>query len=215
MMFRKKSNTLEEYFPKDFFQAYNPYTSIKKQKKSKKIISTTKTKQTKIHTRYTTQQLGQYGNILTPHKTSPTRILYMNVNGICTIENDKTKEITCFMNKYNINICGLSETNVHWNNNTYYRTEINKIRQYLNDSKAYLNTSDTDIPWTQRYKPGGTATISKKIISDQTTHRYNDRPYGRWNTIIIGPTQHQVAIVTAYLVCNTQIIPEKSITAAY
>lgn len=109
----------------------------------------------------------------------------------------------------------LAEINIHWQNNHIYSNVLIRFRVALKDSKVYINTSDTNVKWSRKYKPGGTATITNQLISDKTTSRFYDNPYGRWNTTIIGPPQHQIAIITAYIVCNTPIIPEKCHTAAY
>ena len=91
------------------------------------------------------------------------------------------------MTNNHIHICGLAETNIHWQNNQIYSNVLKRFRVALKDSKAYINTSDTNVKWLRKYKPGETATITKQVISDQTTSRFYDNPYGKWNTIIIGP----------------------------
>ena len=143
------------------------------------------------------------------------RICYINVNGLITVDSDRLCEITKYMLEHNIDIFGISETNLNTSNINTYQKICKNIRTHLNDKKATITTSNTTSKHKQLYQPGGTAIITKQIISAQTTMREYDKPYGRWSTIIIGPPNHQIAIITAYIVCPTPITPLKHKTAAY
>ena len=96
-----------------------------------------------------------------------------------------------------------------------YQKLCHEIRTHLHDSKATLTTTNTKTSPKQQYQPGGTALITRHQITTQTTMREYDAPYGRWSTIIIGPIQHQIAIISAYIVCQTPISPLRHKTAAY
>ena len=119
------------------------------------------------------------------------------------------------MRQHEVDILGLAETNTNWRNGNIYKFILHRIRKGLQDKKAFLYTSDSNIEWTTNYKQGGTAVITTSSITAQTTMKQNDHPYGRWNTITLGPMEHKVTIIVAYIVCNTHIDPTKDKTAAY
>ena len=85
----------------------------------------------------------------------------------------------------------------------------------MNDSKTYLYASDAKIPWKERYKTGGTASIISSTVNAQMVHKSNDYPLGRWNTLTLGPMGSKITIITAYIVGRTPIVPTKDKTAAY
>ena len=124
-------------------------------------------------------------------------------------------EIANYMRKQSINIFGICEVNLNTRDTNQYKKLVRELRQYLQDQTATITTSTTLVPWTKKYKPGGTAILNTGDITHNTTSREIDKPYGRWCTIIIGPPQHNIAIVTAYIVCNTPITHNRHHTAAY
>ena len=65
-------------------------------------------------------------------------------------------EVLHHMSDQQIDIFGLAETNIHWNNGAIYKHQ-QKMRNLTNDPKAQIITSDTNIPWPRKLKPGGTA----------------------------------------------------------
>ena len=119
------------------------------------------------------------------------------------------------MAENNIDIFGITETNLNTNDPTIYHQLTKESRKHLNDNNAHITASATKTSTKTKYKPGGTAIITTQHITSQTMLRDYDHPYGRWTTIVLGPPNHQVAIITAYIVCNTQIHPTKTKTAAY
>ena len=68
-----------------------------------------------------------------------------------------------------------------------------------------MNTSDAKVSWSERYKPGGTASIFTSTMNAQTSEKNNDNPMGRWNAVTLGPTNLKKTIITAYIPCRTQI----------
>ena len=74
---------------------------------------------------------------------------------------------------------------MHWNNKNKYKTQQKKLRTLTRDPKAQIITSDTSIPWTRSFKPGGTATLINGKVSSHVTHKENDYPMGRWSLIDI------------------------------
>ena len=181
----KSQTTLGDFFTHNDKYKYNPYS--KQTKRNNNTIrnnnlaynNTNKTKnptQTPLR-RYQTTNTGSYGTKIQAHPSTHTRIIFMNVNGIETNSSDKIKEIADYMNTHQIHICCLAETNIHWKNNQIFSNILKRFRAAMNDRKAYLTTSDTNVSWSRTYKPGGTATITTQLISDQTTSRFYDNPY--------------------------------------
>ena len=197
--------------------SYNPYAKTSKRihSNNKKTNNVKPLKQTKIACDFNDTNNLNTDITLEPKLETMTRILYSNVNGIYTIHNNKLKEITDFMLTHQVDIMGMSETNTHWNDGNIYRETLTKIRHGLNDSKTYLYASDAKIPWKERYKPGGTASIISSTVNAQMVHKSNDYPLGRWNAMTLGPMGSKITIITAYIVGRTQIIPTKDKTAAY
>ena len=97
--------------------------------------------------------------------------MYGNIHGINIKQQDRIKEITSYMNTHEIDIMVLTDTNTHWNNGNVYKGTLNKIRRELKEKKAMLYTSDTLVDWKGKYKPGGTAIITKSQISSQITQK--------------------------------------------
>ena len=80
--------------------------------------------------------------------------MFNNSNGITTHNQDKITEITTFIHKHNINILGMAETNTHWNNGNVYKSSLTKVRKGIQETKAFLHTSGTNIAWKSNYKQG-------------------------------------------------------------
>ena len=90
-----------------------------------------------------------------------------------------------------------------------------KLRYIYQDPKAQIITSDTSIPWTSKFKPGGTAKVITSKVSSYVTNKENDYPMGRWSMVNISLKKHKICICTAYIVGSIEIIPNKHLTAAY
>ena len=124
-------------------------------------------------------------------------------------------EVSSQMMEHKIDIFGLAKTNTHWNNGNIYRKALNSIKKTMKNTKAHIYTSDSTIEWKSRYKPGGTAIITNGQITNQVEQIENDSPLGRWTSITIGPPTFEITIITAYIVCHTQITPNNDKTAAH
>lgn len=135
-----------------------------------------------------------------PHKKHMSRICYINANGLKTEHSDKLQEITTYMAENEIDIFGITETNLNTNDTNIYQQLTTEIRKHLKDKNAHITASVTKISTTTKYKPGDTAIITRKDITSQTMIRDYDNLYGRWTTVILGPPNHQVTIITAYIV---------------
>ena len=119
------------------------------------------------------------------------------------------------MTANNFDIFGITETNIHWNNGEVYRRLMHEAKRYTKDSHTNITPSDTQVDWHTQYKPGGTVTIVKGKLTTMLMNKHNDFPLGRWSSITIGPPNHQLVIITAYIVNHTTIDPSKDKTSAY
>ena len=97
-------------------------------------------------------------------------------------------------------------------------TMITYLERHYNEFKKKL----IYILWTHLlhgqnyiYKPGGTAIINNRKITNQIKEKENYYPLGRWSTIKVCPQNFEISIITAYTVCNTQIASNKDKTAAH
>ena len=124
-------------------------------------------------------------------------------------------EVLDYMSQNNIDIFGLAETNIHWNNGETYKKQQRKLRKLTNDPKAQLITSDTNIPWTRHFKPGGTALLINSKVASHVSHKDSDYPLGRWSIIDLQHKNTKICICSAYIVGKTEICPTKNYTAAY
>ena len=81
-----------------------------------------------------------------PNKNNITRIFYINANGFKTEHSDKLQEITSYMSENEIDIFGISETNIDTNDNHTYPQLKKAIRKNLTDKNSYLTASATRTP---------------------------------------------------------------------
>ena len=154
-------------------------------------------------------------DITMPPKEHHTRIAYINANGIITRDTNRFNDIATYMAQHQIDIFGISETNVNTHHTNIYRTLHQTLKSTLKQKNTMITASHTNLPWKQQYKPGGVMILTNNHLTANTTSRQTDQPYGRWATITIGPKSHQISIITAYIVCNTPICATKHKTAAY
>ena len=57
-----------------------------------------------------------------------TRIMFNNINGINTQNQDKIQEITRYMKMHDIDVIGLAEKNTHWNNGNVYKSSLKNTK---------------------------------------------------------------------------------------
>ena len=124
-------------------------------------------------------------------------------------------EVLEFKSQHNIDIFGLAETNINWNNGETYKKQQRKLRRLTNDKKPQLITSDTNIPWDRQFKSGGTALIINSQVASHVSNKDSDYPLGRWSIIDLQHKNTKICICSAYIVGNTEICPTKHYTAAY
>ena len=119
------------------------------------------------------------------------------------------------MGEHNIDFFGISETNVNTHCSETYRTLSNQFKKTIQQRNATMTAYHTRVPWTSQYKPGGIITLINESLTAHTTSRSIDQNYERWINTKIGSPRMQIVIITAYMVCKTEITPLKDKTAAY
>ena len=139
-------------------------------------------------------------NHLPPYNS--LKLGFLNVNGLYTSNEDRMLEVLDFISQNNIDIFGLAETNLNWNNGETYKKQQRKLRRLTNDPKAQLITSDTNIPWTRQFKPGGTALIINSKVASHVSNKDSDYPLGRWSLIDLQHKNTKICICSAYIVGN-------------
>ena len=99
-------------------------------------------KQLKIHQHY-----PQVEGINKLPDSDTLNIGFININGLYPAKEYRMLEVSQYMNQNKIDIFGLAETNLHWNNGEIYKYQQRKFRSITQDPKAQIITSDTRIPW--------------------------------------------------------------------
>ena len=110
-----------------------------------------------------------------------------------------TLELVCdSMIKFNIVVAGLSETDLHFNNQQVKQSMQQVIRKFW--SRKTIVTSEKNLTWKSKYKPGGTAMIVTNALSHNMTKSGQDpESLGRWSvTTIEGKNQNNVLIINIY-----------------
>ena len=213
----QKKNTLTMY---DFISKkypslhYNPYpskTNKTEHKQSTQHHPKPYISQTVIKTNLpksiptTTPPLKQSGSI---------RICYINTNGIKTKQSNRFLEITNYMKQHDVDVFALTEINVNLNKNEMYKQLLQNLRKTLQQKNVAITAGHTNIPWKSSYKPGGVMIITNEISTSNTISRSRDHELGRWVTVKMGPQTNKIAIITAYVVGNTELSPTKLHTIA-
>ena len=104
---------------------YNPYAKPRTQNNNNTTIKQQKTRQSTLNLE--TNPDNKY-SILDPDtkRQGCTRIMFNNINGINTQNQDKIQEITRYMKMHDIDVIGLAEKNTHWNNGNVYKSSLKK-----------------------------------------------------------------------------------------
>ena len=76
-------------------------------------------------------------------KVPNCRICYINANGLITADNDRLREIAKYMLEHQIDIFGISETNLNTSNINTYQSITKKLRKHLKDKKATITNANT------------------------------------------------------------------------
>ena len=179
-----------------------------------------------IHTQPTTQHKTQTKIVqplnnpqLTPSPIPPKeksiRMGYINANGIKTHNSNRYKEILQYIQFHKCDIFGITETNINWKNKEIYRRLMKEAKYHTKYPNTTIIPSDAAVEWDQQYNPGGTGTIVTEKCATIIASKESDQQLGRWSLVMIGPPNYQIVIITAYIVNNTPIEPNKNKKAAY
>ena len=126
----------------------------------------------------------------------------------------KWNEVLEFTKKNQIATFGLAETNIEWQDNEITSRIRARTRRYHRTAK--IATSTASIRFKQRYKPGGTCTVTTNKWTGRATGQVNDKSgQGRWSGI-----EHRtkgdktIIIITGYRV-SQKSIDQVGATTAY
>ena len=130
----------------------------------------------------------------------------MNVNGIgCSKSSCKSDDIRHFMDKKEVDVMGLAETNVNWAKVRNKDTLWERTRSWFEHRVLSVAYNTTDRIGKKRHQQGGTATLLKNKIA----HRHKDSGFdrtglGRWSWVRIAGKQGFVTrFVTLYCPVKT------------
>jgi hypothetical protein len=139
------------------------------------------------------------------------RILFKNVNGIGGASSSKEWEnITKELAIKKIAVCGLAETNFAWNpartREMIVRAKVAMQQATGKRTNLFLQTSSCTGWIGGRYQPGGTCTMALDKWASRVISKDEDpQKLGRWSTIKIRLRGTEIAFITVYRVCKTQV----------
>ena len=143
-------------------------------------------------------------NIIQKHK-SHFRILTVNINGLPKLRtHPKYGTIREKVATYQVDIIGLSETNLKWNQfSSYDRLSQRTSKWWENTHCSYTyNSHDAS---HSKFQPGGTALISRNLLSNkaQSLRKYDPSGLGRWvSTLYHGQHPKTLRIIQIYRPCK-------------
>jgi hypothetical protein len=146
-----------------------------------------------------------FGDIITSTKDLKTvRILHKNVNGIQKAKSwNELSNFSTQLSSLQIDICGLTETNLQWNNirNQQARNILNK-----NSTLTALQTSSNREECCTSYQPGGTLTaVRNKLVGRIATTIHDNTQLGRWSGFKFNTNfGHHLNIITVYQPTKSQ-----------
>ena len=116
------------------------------------------------------------------------------VENCCTLQD---ADILC------VDVLGLSETNVNWNN-PHERNKWNRMIQRMWPKGKILTASIKDGDWTSTYTPGGVSmTIRGRYASMISASRSDEM--GRWVWATLGSGKDKVTLITYYRPCEDNV----------
>lgn len=147
-----------------------------------------------------TPTLDEYhgDDIHIPPKDKSTRIYFQNINGARTYGQwDTWHRSIRKLKKFHINICGIAETNIEWNQKSKEKAK-SYIRQTFNINQ--FTTSNSTDSGTTDYQPGGTALIITDNWTGSIKNNITDTSgIGRWSGFRIqGKNNTHISIFCGY-----------------
>ena len=143
-----------------------------------------------------------FGDLITKQKDHDhSRIIVQNVNSLELSSAHHTLELMCdSIGQLEIDIACLAETNTNLKHPNSKASFHATTKRHCNHS--HLITSETEIEWSDIYKPGGTAIITLPPFNlGITTSGSDPAGLGRWSYITItGRDNNTLTIISAYRV---------------
>ena len=143
-----------------------------------------------------------FGDLITSQKDNDhTRLIFQNVNSLELSSGHHTLELMCdSIGQYEVDKACLAETNAsrkHPHGEGSFKAKERHWRH------SHSTTSETEIDWSDIYKPGCTAIITlPPLNSGMTTSSSDPHELGRWSYITIkGRDHNHLTIISAYRVC--------------
>ena len=133
------------------------------------------------------------------------RLLTININGLPQLHNHpKYGTIREQINKFQVDIIGIAETNLQWNKfSTYDRLAQRTSKWWETTHCSYsYNINDTS---TAKFQPGGTAILSRNLLAHKAQPRRTQDPtgLGRWtSTLYQGQQGKSLRIIQVYRPCK-------------
>ena len=178
------------------------------------ITQKTHIEQTALTTIILADDNKPFGNRLQQKENEITRILLQNPNRLdLGLDGLTLHEIINSSVKNDINILCLPEINTN-RKNQRARIKYNDILNRQRKESLTYNSEST-IPWSSPYTPGGTHTILHPTLQPRvTTHGDYPRLMGGWSWVTIrGRQNRKITIITVYKVYNRPIVTAGPLTA--
>ena len=134
------------------------------------------------------------------------RICYININGIGVHKKSaKSEEIRQFMVKKNVDVMGLSETNVNWSKVCAKDTLWERTQNWFEHRSIAVSYNTKDTTGKRRSQQGGTATLLRnKMAHKHKKNGYDTSGLGRWSWIsIMGSKGSITRFATVYCPLKT------------
>ena len=149
-----------------------------------------------------------FGNQIAHKKEGMIRILLHNTTGIgfCTSERSretqKMEKLRNFVQKHQIDILSLTETNRNWTQETEENTIWNAIRKWRCEARTYAAYNKLEKSREKQQYGGVALTLFGESVRHKQTHGTDERQLGRWSwTTLNGRAQHKTLMISAYCPC--------------
>ena len=144
-----------------------------------------------------------FGDLITSQKGNDhTHLIFQNVNNLELSSCHQTLELMCdSIRQYKVDVACLTGMNTNWKHpHGEASFKATKRRHWRH---SHSKKFETEIDWSDIYKPGSTAIITLSPFSSSITTSGSD-PYelDRWLYITIKERDHNhLTIISAYRVC--------------
>ena len=133
------------------------------------------------------------------------RILTININGLPQLKSHpKYGTIREQVAKCQVDVIGMSETNLKWNKFSTYDRLSQRTSRWWENSHCHYTYNSHDLS-TSKYQPGGNALISRNHLSNrvQPSKHHDPTGLGRWvSTLYKGQTHSSLRIIQLYRPCK-------------